>query len=138
LTAEMKSKVWANSGHCCWYCGKKMNFELVGKREASIDHVLPVAKGGTDDIENLVLACPPCNNRKHLCDPERFRRLVPEHVRFRLNYAYEYMRMINRWMECERSQEFLYMIDLLKRHLETVRPDFYGEHLEERWSHYTI
>jgi 5-methylcytosine-specific restriction endonuclease McrA len=28
------------------------------------DHVIPVSKGGTNDIRNIVLACAPCNVRK--------------------------------------------------------------------------
>ena len=31
---------------------------------ASVDHVVPVTRGGTDDLDNLVAACWPCNARK--------------------------------------------------------------------------
>jgi 5-methylcytosine-specific restriction endonuclease McrA len=31
---------------------------------ASVDHVVPVTRGGTDDLDNLVTACWPCNARK--------------------------------------------------------------------------
>ena len=56
----------------CYYCGKKNLKEDVnenyGKRElsrlATIDHVKPRSKGGTDDEDNLVVACFPCNQRK--------------------------------------------------------------------------
>jgi hypothetical protein len=30
----------------------------------SVEHILPKAKGGTDDLENLALACQGCNNFK--------------------------------------------------------------------------
>lgn len=33
------------------------------------DHRIPVSKGGTDDPENLVPACKPCNVRKYNHDP---------------------------------------------------------------------
>jgi hypothetical protein len=29
-----------------------------------IDHVIPRTDGGTDDLDNLALACPKCNGRK--------------------------------------------------------------------------
>ena len=39
-----------------------------------IDHLIPLAEGGTDDEENLWLACPRCNNFKsdqtHGIDPD--------------------------------------------------------------------
>jgi len=41
----------------CAYCGKK------GK-DLTMDHVVPVAKGGKTERENIVPACMTCNNRK--------------------------------------------------------------------------
>ncbi len=35
--------------------------EPVSAEGAEIDHVIPRSKGGTDDIDNLVLACRGCN-----------------------------------------------------------------------------
>lgn len=29
-----------------------------------VDHTIPLAQGGTDDLDNLVLCCGPCNARK--------------------------------------------------------------------------
>jgi hypothetical protein len=39
--------------YCCVYCGDEAN---------SVDHVIPVEKGGMDNIENLVAACLTCNS----------------------------------------------------------------------------
>lgn len=42
---------------CCAYCGAEQGpFE--------IDHIHPWSRGGTDDRENLTLACRPCNRSK--------------------------------------------------------------------------
>ena len=38
-----------------------------------VDHVVPQAAGGTDDLSNLVLACGSCNSRKGSMSAERFR-----------------------------------------------------------------
>jgi 5-methylcytosine-specific restriction endonuclease McrA len=32
--------------------------------EITIDHILPVSRGGTNDVENLCVSCGPCNGRK--------------------------------------------------------------------------
>ena len=37
---------------CCVYCGDEAN---------SVDHIIPISKGGTDDLNNLVAACTRCN-----------------------------------------------------------------------------
>jgi len=37
---------------CCVYCGDEAN---------SVDHIIPISKGGTDDLNNLVAACARCN-----------------------------------------------------------------------------
>jgi 5-methylcytosine-specific restriction endonuclease McrA len=43
----------------CVYCGCELQWE-----SSTVDHVVPLSKGGTHDLENLVLACEPCNTRK--------------------------------------------------------------------------
>lgn len=40
----------------CTYCGKPAD---------TIDHIVPIAKGGTGDIDNLTPACRSCNSKKH-------------------------------------------------------------------------
>src|SRR5215207_10709908 len=66
LPAAVRKQVIARHKHQCLYCGGKGNetHGPVGKAW-HIDHFQPVAKGGTDDISNLVLACARCNGAKH-------------------------------------------------------------------------
>ncbi len=44
------------SSGLCTYCGDPAD---------TIDHDVPVSRGGTDDLDNLVPSCWPCNSRKH-------------------------------------------------------------------------
>jgi 5-methylcytosine-specific restriction endonuclease McrA len=46
-----------NGGHC-FYCNKS------NPPEATIDHVEPIKVGGNDTLQNLVIACKPCNSAK--------------------------------------------------------------------------
>lgn len=48
----------------CAYCGKQMVAEL-GPDQVTRDHILPVSKGGTDDIINIIPACRACNSSKN-------------------------------------------------------------------------
>ena len=50
----------------CHYCGKKMSPE-----ELTMDHVLPVVRGGKSTRGNCVPCCKTCNNeKKHLTPAE--------------------------------------------------------------------
>lgn len=60
-------KQWAdNQQKICYWC----NVEC--KSEYHIDHYVPLAKGGTHTIDNLVIACPKCNLTKNAKDPYKF------------------------------------------------------------------
>lgn len=49
--------------NCCYYCGNEFK-SVKDKIDYHIDHYRSVADGGRNEIANLVLACPPCNNLK--------------------------------------------------------------------------
>lgn len=39
------------------------------KGKYHVDHILPLARGGSDFIKNVQLLCPPCNHKKSAKDP---------------------------------------------------------------------
>ena len=43
----------------CHYCGRKFRF-----KELTMDHLVPLARGGRSSKDNLVPACKDCNTRK--------------------------------------------------------------------------
>jgi predicted GTPase len=43
----------------CYYCKNR-----VGKYSMTADHLIPLSRGGTNRIENLVISCKRCNNEK--------------------------------------------------------------------------
>ena len=61
LTDETRARVRAQAGDRCGYCHSPQRYVL-GPLE--IDHIIPQARGGTDDEENLWLACRMCNGYK--------------------------------------------------------------------------
>ena len=52
----------------CHYCGIHFPF-----RNMTIDHRLPRSKGGTDHLDNLLLACGACNSAKGSMDYHTFK-----------------------------------------------------------------
>lgn len=53
---ELKEK-FASFGDVCFYCGCG--------GELTVDHDIPLSRGGTDDIDNILPACRSCNSRKN-------------------------------------------------------------------------
>ena len=54
---KRRELVLTRDNFTCQYCGEKDG-------EMHIDHVVPISRGGTNDIENLAVACADCNSSK--------------------------------------------------------------------------
>ncbi|PSB04740.1 HNH endonuclease [Merismopedia glauca] len=66
---EVRKYVFIRNNYQCQSCGKTHQ-----ETELNIDHIIPLAKGGSNDISNLQSLCRTCNQiKKHHFDP-RFRR----------------------------------------------------------------
>lgn len=61
-----KSRWWQQktSSGKCYYCGKKVAY-----KDVTMDHILPLARGGKSSKDNLVPACKSCNNKKQSMMP---------------------------------------------------------------------
>ena len=71
FTGQEWRELQEHSGRRCAYCGE------AGPLEA--DHRVPLARGGTNFIDNILPACRSCNGRKHKMTEEEFRaRLAAE------------------------------------------------------------
>jgi hypothetical protein len=61
VSKSRKQAVRERAGGCCEYC----RLALISKTVPfHIDHIVPVKHDGTDDVENLCLACYNCNAYK--------------------------------------------------------------------------
>ncbi|WP_186483984.1 HNH endonuclease [Synechococcus sp. A15-127] len=65
-TAQLKVDLYLKAGGSCRYCEANLG------RDAQIDHTIPVARGGTNKIENLALICARCNQEKDAKTPEEY------------------------------------------------------------------
>jgi 5-methylcytosine-specific restriction endonuclease McrA len=63
----------------CYYCGRETL-----PRELTMDHIVPVIRGGKSRKNNVVPACKECNNKKKHCLPiewkEYLERLKNENI----------------------------------------------------------
>ncbi len=61
ITAALREKIRFQASNRCGYCLALQEFVL---NVLEIDHIIPVAASGSDDEDNLWLACRACNNAK--------------------------------------------------------------------------
>jgi hypothetical protein len=102
---KLQELIAGRDGWICHYCGRRLIASIVvsnislyasapdtyysrqewealdhlkdGWVEATIDHVIPLSKGGdSKDPKNLVLSCRSCNARKRTRNYEEFRALI--------------------------------------------------------------
>lgn len=52
-----------DGGPFCFYCTVMLENQITSRR-MTLDHVVPLSRGGLNDMENLVLACSACNTHK--------------------------------------------------------------------------
>jgi 5-methylcytosine-specific restriction endonuclease McrA len=65
LSQRTKDEVYSRSDGWCAYCSGELNFDLLHTMLGpNIDHRIPVARGGDDNLENLALVCRTCNQKK--------------------------------------------------------------------------
>jgi len=54
-----KNNVYLRDMNTCQYCGNEFS-----KHDLTLDHVLPISKGGKTNWTNIVTACKSCNVKK--------------------------------------------------------------------------
>lgn len=65
VSKRVRYEVLRRDGHTCRYCGS-----AAPDVPLTVDHVIPVALGGSDDPGNLVTACKDCNAGKSSVAPD--------------------------------------------------------------------
>ena len=63
-----RTRLWTEQGGFCWWCKKPVPLYA-----ATMDHLIPRSKGGTDSLQNNVMACYPCNQdrKNEMAEPKR-------------------------------------------------------------------
>lgn len=57
-TKDDATLMFSNQKGKCWWCGKKI------RGTYHVDHIIPLARGGSNAPNNLCISCPPCNMSK--------------------------------------------------------------------------
>jgi 5-methylcytosine-specific restriction endonuclease McrA len=87
-----RKNLLARDRYTCAYCGSRAS-------ALTIDHVMPVSRGGKTDFDNCVACCTACNNRKGARTPgeagmrlarQPYQPTISEFIRLRLKQSGAY------------------------------------------------
>lgn len=79
-----RQTIYHNSNCTCQICGKPITFE-----EFTIDHIIPLAKGGTNEMSNLQSSCFRCNRIKSDVLPDDFNETIQNIILYRMHNNYD-------------------------------------------------
>ncbi len=62
IATSQKQIVAERADFCCEYCFSQLRYS---PDSFSVEHIIPLAQGGTNQLDNLALSCQGCNNHKY-------------------------------------------------------------------------
>ena len=62
ITNDLKRHVYKRAKACCEYCLSQARYST---QSFSVDHIIPISKGGDCSLDNLALSCQGCNSHKY-------------------------------------------------------------------------
>lgn len=63
ISVKVRRQVYKEANYCCEYSHPESKIKCSSKYQLQVDHIIPIAKGGTNEIKNLRLLCG-IHNRK--------------------------------------------------------------------------
>ena len=117
LSKSVRFEVFKRDSFKCQYCGKSAPDVVL-----EVDHIIPVSKGGDNDISNLITACFDCNrgkSDKKLTDKQSA-KLQKEELD-KLNARREQLEMIAEW----RKELLNLMNESIDKIVEIINQEFY-------------
>ncbi len=91
MKRAMRKLALRDCGQRCVYCASPLD-----THNATLDHVMPLARGGAHDPENIVAACGPCNRLKGELLPQEFFTRFPWAGQNFVHYARSVHRALKR------------------------------------------
>ena len=73
---DLMVKIKENNKHVCYYCGKN----IIDPDDLTVDHKIPVARGGQTVEFNLVISCKNCNLTKSNLNESEYRSILNEAI----------------------------------------------------------
>lgn len=62
VSQKIRQLVFTRADHLCEYCCSPMSHSL---DPFNVEHIVPLSKNGTNELDNLACSCGGCNGHKH-------------------------------------------------------------------------
>lgn len=116
ISKKLRFEVFKRDGFTCQYCGKKAPDVVL-----HVDHVAPVAKGGKNDILNLITSCSDCNLGKGPRELDDSAMLAKQQQQLaELNEKREQLSMMLKWREELKSIDKMKVDEVVRLHNEAT------------------
>lgn len=139
ISKKIRFEVFKRDKFTCQYCGKKAPDVVL-----NVDHIVPVAEGGGNDILNLITSCFDCNNGKRAIpldknielDKQRRELELLEERRTQIDMMFKWKQELSSMedYEIEKIQEYLsdnYSISLTDIGVSNMKKEIKKYGLEE-------
>ena len=73
FSKQEREEIYEKMHGRCAYCGSALDIN-----DMQVDHIVPLHRGGTNDMNNLMPACRGCNHYKSTLTIEQFRAMVAD------------------------------------------------------------
>ena len=70
ISLSLRYKIYGRDNFTCQYCFRQLPKTLINSKSCkyinkkTIEHIVPVLYGGTNEEDNLILVCAPCNTKR--------------------------------------------------------------------------
>lgn len=82
-STDVRKMIYNKAGGRCALCGHKILFE-----DMTLDHIIPLAMNGPDEVENLSCTCKTCNQFKGHILPDDFMERIIEIFMYQMERKY--------------------------------------------------
>lgn len=80
---NVRKMIYMDAGKRCQLCGKKLLLQ-----DMTLDHIVPLSRGGADTVENLQCTCYACNQLKGNVTPEDFTDCINRIFKYQMKKKY--------------------------------------------------